>query len=60
MEMGGTYNPAITAVKALGSWLKWLLALLVLAFLVSSWILWLRIWWDKGRSGDPRQMLPSD
>jgi hypothetical protein len=58
LEMNGTYNPAVTVVKAIGASVKWLLVLLVFAFLVISFIIWLRIKWDKGKS-DPRRMLPA-
>lgn len=59
LEMNGTYNPAVTAAKALGAWIKWLLVVLVFAFLVISFVTWVRIRWDKGKSGDPRRMLPA-
>jgi hypothetical protein len=58
LEMNGTYNGWITAIKAIGAWIKWVLVLLLLIFLVSSLIMWLRIWWTKDRA-EPRQMLPA-
>jgi len=58
LEMNGTYNCWITAIKAIGAWIKWVLVLLLLIFLVSSLIMWLRIWWTKDRA-EPRQMLPA-
>jgi hypothetical protein len=54
LEMSGTYNPWITAIKAIGSWIKWVLVLLIFVFLLSSWIMWLRIW----RGKDSQRVLP--
>lgn len=58
LEMNGRYYCVVTVIKALGASIKWVLILLVFAFLISSWITWLRIWRDKTKSGDPRQFMP--
>jgi hypothetical protein len=58
LEMNGMYNPWITAIKAIGAWIKWVLVLLLLVFLVSSLIMWLRIRWHK-EEPDSRKMMPA-
>lgn len=59
LEMSGRYNRWITFIKAIGAWIKWVLVLLLIVFLLTSWFMWLRIWWDK-KHGVSRPVLPEE
>ena len=54
LEMNGTYSSVITAIKALGAWIKWLLVFCVAAYLLVSLMIWL---WTASKQSLAHQLL---